>query len=163
MSHTIWEWPVRRAREDGPRLGVVTSASRPDSQSTVPERPDAPQASNQARPATLRSADGDGGTDVRPDQAGPGLPAVPVAGSGKGKPGVVTHLRRPQPAEAVPLRARDVRQGEGQRRHWEQQGHVPGHGQWDFQATIPMGLTAPSKDCCRRVIPAHRHRKLANP
>ena len=76
-----------------------------------------------------------------------------LRGRAKVKPGVAAHLRRPQPAEAVPLRGRDVRQGEGQRRHWEQQGDVPGHGQWDFQATIRMCLSAPRKNCCRRANP----------
>ena len=75
----------------------------------------------------------------------------------------LAHLRRPQPAEAVLLRGRDVRQGEGQRRHWEQQGDVPGHGQWDFQGTIRMCLSAPGKNCCLRIIPADRHRRLVNP
>ena len=51
---------------------------------------------------------------------GRGLPAVPAAGSGEGEPGMAADLRRPQPAEAVPLRSRDTQQGEGQRRHWEQ-------------------------------------------
>ena len=86
-----------------------------------------------------------------------------LRGLTEGEPGMAAHLRRPQPAEAVPLRGWDVRQGEGQRRHWEQQGHVPGHGQWDFQATIRMCLTALRKNCCRRVIPADRHRQLVNP
>ena len=46
----------------------------------VPQRPDAAEALDQAGPAALRSADGDGGTGLRPDQAGPWLPAVPAAG-----------------------------------------------------------------------------------
>ena len=45
----------------------------------------------------------------------------------------------------------------------KQQGHVPDHGQWDFQATIRLCLTAPRKNCCRRVVPADQHRQLVNP
>ena len=51
----------------------------------------------------------------------------------------------------------------GNNRHWEQQGDVPGHGQWDFKATIRMCLSAPCKNCCSRVIPADRVRQLVNP
>ena len=112
---------------------------------------------------TLRPPDGDGGTGIRPDQAGPGLPAVPAAWSGEGEPGVAADLRRPQPAEAVPLRARDVRRDEEQRRHREQQGHVPDYGPWNFQATIHMCLSATGTHCCRRIIPADRRSQLVNP
>ena len=51
----------------------------------------------------------------------------------------------------------------GQGRHWEQQGHVPGHGPWDFRETIRRCLSAPGKNCCRRIIPADQHRQLVNP
>ena len=53
---------------------------------------------------TLRVAHGDGGAGLRADQAGPGLPAVPDAGLGKGQRRMVADLHRPQPAQAVPLR-----------------------------------------------------------
>ena len=155
--------PVRRAGEDPPRLGAATGAPWPHTQGTVSQGPDAPQAADETGQGALRPSDGDSGTGIRPDQAGPGLPAVPAAGSGEGEPGVAADLRRPQPAEAVPLRGRDVRQGEGQGRHWEQQGHVPDHDQWDFQATIRMCLSPTRKNCCRRVVPADRHRQLVNP
>ncbi len=58
---------------------------------------------------------------------------------------------------------RGFRQGGRQRRHWEQQGDAPDHGQWDFQATIRRCLTAPRQNCCRRAFPADRHRQLVNP
>ena len=44
------------------------------------------------------------GAGLRPDQGGPGLPAVPDAGLGEGQRRVVPDLHRPQPAQAVPLR-----------------------------------------------------------
>ncbi len=141
---------LRRAGENPPRLGAATGAPRPHTRGTVSQGPDAPQAADETGQAALRSADGDGGTGIRADQAGPGIPAVPAAGSGEGEPGVAADLRRPQPAEAVPLRGRWCWQGEGQRRHWEQQGDVPDHGQWDFQTTTRMCLPAPRKNRCPR-------------
>ena len=47
---------------------------------------------------------GDGGAGLRPDQAGPGVPAVPAAGFGEGSGRMVADMHRAQPAEAVPLR-----------------------------------------------------------
>ena len=38
-----------------------------------------------------------------------------------------------------------------------------GIGQWGFQETILMCLSALGKNCCRKVIPADRHRQLVNP
>ena len=38
------------------------------------------------------------------------------------------------------------------RRHWEQQGDVPAHGQRDFRETTRMCTSAPRKNCCRRAI-----------
>ena len=52
-------------------------------QGPLTQGPDAPQAAYEAGPGALRAQDGDGGTGVRPDQAGPGLPAVPAAGPGE--------------------------------------------------------------------------------
>ena len=46
---------------------------------------------------------------------------------------------------------------------WEQWGDVPDHGQWDFQETIRMCLSAPGKNRCLRAIPADRHRQFVNP
>ena len=71
--------PVRRAGEDPPRPGVGASAPGPHTPGPLTQGPDAPQAAYEA----LRAQDGDGGTGVRPDQAGPGLPAVPAAGPGE--------------------------------------------------------------------------------
>ena len=75
--------PVRRAGEDPPRPGVGASAPGPHTQGPLTQGPDAPQAAYEAGPGALRAQDGDGGTGVRPDQAGPGLPAVPAAGPGE--------------------------------------------------------------------------------
>ena len=39
------------------------------------------------------------GAGIRPDQAGPGIPAVPAAGTGEGERRMVADLHRPQPAQ----------------------------------------------------------------
>ena len=65
---------------------------------------------DQAGSATLRVTHGDGGAGVRPDQAGPRVPAVPAAGFGEGAGRVVADQHRPQPAQAVPLRRAGSRQ-----------------------------------------------------
>ena len=54
-------------------------------------------------PATLRSADANGGAGVRPDQAGPRIPPVPATGPGEGQRRVVADLHRPQPAQTVQI------------------------------------------------------------
>ena len=89
------------------------------------QRPDAPQAADQTGPAALRPQDGDGGTGLRPDQAVPGLPAVPVAGTGEGQRRVVAHLHRPQSAEVVPVRRRFPRQRGGTGSRASQRGLLP--------------------------------------
>ena len=53
--------------------------------------------------AALRFADANGGAGIRPDQAGPGIPAVPAAGTGEGERRMVADLHGPQPAQTVPL------------------------------------------------------------
>ena len=102
--------PVHRAGEDPPRQGGSTCAPGPYTPGNVGQGADAAQAADETGAGTLRPADGDGGAGVRTDQAGPGFPAVPAAGPGEGQPGMAAHLRRPQPAEAVPVRGRVVRQ-----------------------------------------------------
>ena len=69
----------------------------------APRGPDASQITDQAGSAALRVAHGNGGTGLWPDQAGPRLPAVPVAWVGEGEGRVVADLHRPQPAETVPV------------------------------------------------------------
>ena len=70
-----------------------------------PQGSDAAEATDQSGPATLRFADGNCGTDLRPDRTGPGFPAVSAAGFGAG-PGLVgADLHRTQPAQAVPVRS----------------------------------------------------------
>ena len=86
-----------------------------------------------------------------------------LRGLAKGEPGMAAHLRRPQPAEAVPFRGRDLRQCEGQRRHWEQQGVVPGHGQWGFRDTTRICPSAPRRICSHRGILADQQGQLVNP
>ena len=51
---------------------------------------------------------------VRPDQAGPGLAAVPATGTGEGERRMVSDLHRPQPAQTVPLWLRSIRQSTAQ-------------------------------------------------
>ena len=53
-------------------------------QGSLPQGPDAPQVADQAGSPALRLAHGDGGTGLRPDQAGQRIPAVPSAWFGKG-------------------------------------------------------------------------------
>ena len=79
-------------------------AARTHPQGSLTQRPDAPQVADQAGSATLRVTHGDGGAGLRPDQAGPRVPAVPAAGFAEGAGRVVADLHRPQPAQAVPLR-----------------------------------------------------------
>ena len=57
------------------------------------------------RPSGVGSATADAncGAGIRPDQAGPGIPAVPAAGTGEGERPMVADLHRPQPAQTVPL------------------------------------------------------------
>ena len=84
--------------------GCRPSAPGPHTRRSVPQGPDAAEVTDQAGPAALRPADGDGGTGVRPNQACAGFPAIPAAGPGEGQPGMAAHLHRPQPAQAVPVR-----------------------------------------------------------
>ena len=99
----IGSGPVHHSGEDPPRHETGTGAPWPDTQGTVGPGPDAAEVADQAGTAALRSADGDGGAGVRADQTGPRVPAIPVAGFGKGQPGVVSDGHWTQPAEAVPV------------------------------------------------------------
>ena len=96
------------------RLATARQYQRPpgtDTRQTLCPGPEASEAADEAGPTALRDSQGDGGAGVRTDQAGPGFPAVPAAGPGKGEPGVVPDLHRAQPAEAVPVRVRVSRPG----------------------------------------------------
>ena len=95
--------PVRRAGADPPRPGCAARAPRSHTQPSVSQGPDATEATDQAGSATLRFADANCGAGIRPDQAGPGIPAVPAAGTGEGERRMVADLHRPQPAQTVPL------------------------------------------------------------
>ena len=81
--------------------------------SSLPQGPDAAEVADQTGSATLSSADGNGGAGLRPDQGGPGLPAVPAAGTGEGQRRVVADLHRSQSAQAVPLRPTGPRMSMG--------------------------------------------------
>ena len=53
------------------------------------------------------------GAGIRPDQAGPGIPAVPAAGTGEGERRMVADLNRPQPAQTVPLWGQSAQESTG--------------------------------------------------
>ena len=63
--------------------------------------------------AALRFADANCGAGIRPDQAGPGIPAVPAAGTGEGERRMVADLHRPQPAQTVPLWGQSAQESTG--------------------------------------------------
>ena len=102
--------PVRRAGADPPRPGCATRAPRSHTQPSVSQGPDATEATDQAGSATLRFADANCGAGIRPDQAGP---AVPAAGTGEGERRMVADLHRPQPAQTVPLWGQSAQESTG--------------------------------------------------
>ena len=95
--------PFCRAGADPPRPGCATCAPRSHTQPSVSQGPDATEVTDQTGSAALRFADANCGAGIRPDQAGPGIPAVPAAGIGEGERRMVADLHRPQPAQTVPL------------------------------------------------------------
>ena len=105
--------PVRRAGADPPRPGCATRAPRLHTQPSVSQGPDATEATDQAGSATLRFADANCGAGIRPDQAGPGIPAVPAAWTGEGERRMVADLHRPQPAQTVPLWGQSAQESTG--------------------------------------------------
>ena len=105
--------PVRRAGADPPRPGCATRAPRSHTQPSVSQGPDATEATDQAGSATLRFADANCGAGIRPDQAGPGIPAVPAAWTGEGERRMVADLHRPQPAQTVPLWGQSAQESTG--------------------------------------------------
>ena len=93
---------------------VVPPAPRgAHTQPSVSQGPDATEATDQAGSATLRFADANCGAGIRPDQAGPGIPAVPAAGTGEGERRMVADLHRPQPAQTVPLWGQSAQESTG--------------------------------------------------
>ena len=63
--------------------------------------------------AALRFADANCGAGIWSDQAGPGIPAVPAAGTGEGERRMVADLHRPQPAQTVPLWGQSAQESTG--------------------------------------------------
>ena len=93
---------------------VVPPAPRgAHTQPSVSQGPDATEATDQAGSATLRFADANCGAGIRPDQAGPGIPAVPAAWTGEGERRMVADLHRPQPAQTVPLWGQSAQESTG--------------------------------------------------
>ena len=80
---------------------------------SVSQGPDATEVTDQAGSAALRFADANCGAGIRPDQAGPGIPAVPAAGTGEGERRMVADLHRPQPAQTVPLWGQSAQESTG--------------------------------------------------
>ena len=105
--------PVRRAGADPPRPGCATGAPRSHTQPSVSQGPDATEVTDQAGSAALRFADANCGAGIRPDQAGPGIPAVPAAGTEEGERRMVADLHGPQPAQTVPLWGQSAQEGTG--------------------------------------------------
>ena len=105
--------PVRRAGADPPRPGCAARAPRSHTQPSVSQGPDATEVTDQAGSAALRFADANCGAGIRPDQAGPGIPAVPAAGTGEGERRMVADLHRPQPAQTVPLWGQSAQESTG--------------------------------------------------
>ena len=95
--------PFVAAGADPPRPGCAARAPRSHTQPSVSQGPDATEVTDQAGSAALRFADANCGAGIRTDQAGPGIPAVPAAGTGEGEQRMVADLHRPQPAQTVPL------------------------------------------------------------
>ena len=104
---------VRRAGADPPRPGCATRAPRSHTQPSVSQGPDATEVTDQAGSAALRFADANCGAGIRPDQTGPGIPAVPAAGTGEGERRMVADLHRPQPAQTVPLWGQSAQESTG--------------------------------------------------
>ena len=80
-------------------------SARPPAEDRHARRPDVPQAAHEGRRGGLCGAQSDRRTGVRPDQAGPWLPAIPVAGVREGARGMVAGVHDAQHSQAVsPLR-----------------------------------------------------------
>ena len=75
--------PLRRSGSDSARNGNPARASGPHTGPSVGRGPDAAEVEDETGATTLRTADEDGGARVRAGETGPGLPAVPAAGTGK--------------------------------------------------------------------------------
>ena len=151
--------PVRRAGADPPRPGCATRAPRSHTQPSVSQGPDATEVTDQAGSAALRFADANCGAGIRPDQAGPGIPAVPAAGTGEGERRMVADLHRPQPAQTVPLWGQSAQEGTGR---WASPTHQElcrgsEHGAIRKAIWGPAGATG--KISCRDPLaPTRKHR-----
>ena len=105
--------PFVAPEQTRPRPGCATRAPRSHTQPSVSQGPDATEVTDQAGSAALRFADANCGAGIRPDQAGPGIPVVPAAGTGEGERRMVVDLHRPQPAQTVPLWGQSAQESTG--------------------------------------------------
>jgi transposase len=85
---------------------AASGAARPDPSRIVDDRSHAPQAQDETGKGDLRQTQGNCGTGVWADQAGPWIQAILVAGAGEGAGGVVADLHGPQPTQALARRGR---------------------------------------------------------
>ena len=118
---------------------------------SISQGPDAPEAADQTGPATLRSADANGGAGVRPDQAGPRLPPVPAAGPGEGQRRVVADLHRPQPAQAVQVWGGSASRNTDQQVCRKCPEHRRGGRHSEAYEAIGPSVAAPGNNNCRRL------------
>ena len=81
MSFMLWAWTPFVAPEQTRHGRVVPPAPRGRIPSHLSPRDRMrTEVTDQAGSAALRFADANCGAGIRPDQAGPGIPAVPAAG-----------------------------------------------------------------------------------
>ena len=148
-SFMLWAW-TRSSRR---RPATAEWRPRPGShtQQSVSQGPDATEASDQAWSATLRPTDADGGAGIRPDQAGPGLPPVPAAGSGEGQRRVVADLHRSQPAQTVQIWGGSASRNTDQQvcRKYPELRRGGQHS--ETYESIGPSMAAPGNNSCRRL------------
>ena len=99
----------------------------------------------------LRPTDADGGAGIRPDQAGPGLPPVPAAGSGEGQRRVVADLHRSQPAQTVQIWGGSASRNTDQQvcRKYPELRRGGQHS--ETYESIGPSMAAPGNNSCRRL------------
>ena len=95
--------------------------------------------------------DADGGAGIRPDQARPGLPPVPAAGSGEGQRRVVADLHRSQPAQTVQIWGGSASRNTDQRVCRKCPKYRRGGQHSETYESIGPSMAAPGNNSCRRL------------